>query len=55
MPNLCACNAMAKTGKKDERDNVSMCASNCSFYKNPKGYEKAMRDVLHCINQVKKL
>lgn len=49
MPNLCACNALQRGPTKD-RDNVSMCATNCSFYKNPKAYEKAMKDVLSSIN-----
>jgi len=25
-----------------------MCASNCQFYKNEKGYERALKEVLAC-------
>jgi hypothetical protein len=56
MPNLCSCGALRgnidKMNKQTE-DEIEMCASNCQFYMNNKGYERALRDVLHCISLFK--
>jgi len=54
IPPLCSCGAQSenirqiRSGEKD--GGLSMCASNCQFYKNEKGYVRALRDVLHSIN-----
>ena len=53
IPPLCSCGAQVeniksvKTGAKGKA--TALCASNCQFYKNEKGYVKALRDVLHSI------
>tara|TARA_B110000285_G_C15070142_1_gene587433 strand:+ start:1344 stop:1568 length:225 start_codon:yes stop_codon:yes gene_type:complete len=53
IPPLCSCGAQVeniKSVKKGANDQATaMCASNCQFYKNEKGYVKALRDVLHSI------
>ena len=55
IPNLCSCGALKgnvasamRPGGADEAD-LQMCASNCQYYNNVKGYERALRDILHCI------
>jgi hypothetical protein len=53
IPPLCSCGAQVeniksvKSGANDRA--TALCASNCQFYKNEKGYVKALRDVLHSI------
>lgn len=57
MPNLCSCGALRqnieKMGKAAGEGEIEMCASNCQFYMNNKGYERALRDILHCISLFK--
>ena len=54
IPSLCNCGAMAENVKAykggQKNDGVQMCASNCQFYKNEKGYVRALRDVLHSLS-----
>ena len=57
IPNLCSCgalrdnvaSAMRSGGQGGEDPSFQMCASNCQYYNNVKGYERALRDILHCI------
>ena len=49
IPALCNCGAQQENMKSTNAD-LQMCASNCQFYKNEKGYVRALRDVLHSIN-----
>jgi len=61
IPNLCGCGALKEniTNAKNNHggavvpDEVQMCANNCQFYKDTKGYERALRDILHCISLFK--
>ena len=61
IPNLCSCGALKENvsavkrdGGKDLRpEDVQMCANNCQFYKDTRGYERALRDILHCITLFK--
>jgi len=58
MPSLCSCGALknnvAKAAKQGGDDaDFEMCASNCQYYMNTKGYERALRDILHCISLFK--
>ena len=34
-------------------EDVQMFANNCQYYKDPKGYERALRDILHCVSLFK--
>ena len=60
IPNLCDCGALRdnvdkagqKRGMLQEHD-INMCAVNCGFYRNSKAYERALKDVLHCISLFK--
>lgn len=59
IPNLCSCGALRdnvaaakKKGMVDEAS-LQMCANNCQFYKDTRGYERALRDILHCISLFK--
>ena len=36
-----------------EQMETQMGCSNSQYYRNSKGYERALRDILHCINQFK--
>mgnify|MGYP004530359939 CR=1 FL=1 len=50
IPPLCSCGAQVeniKSVKGGQGKATALCASNCQFYKNEKGYVKALRDVLH--------
>ena len=58
IPNLCSCGALKdnvasamRHGGQQAADGglLQMCASNCQYYNNTKGYERALRDILHCI------
>ena len=53
IPPLCSCGAQdenIKNVKKGAKEPATaLCAVNCQFYKNEKGYVKALRDVLHSI------
>lgn len=56
MPNLCSCGALRNNVDKFSKNGegeIEMCASNCQFYMNNKGYERALRDILHCISLFK--
>lgn len=61
IPNLCGCGALkenvtaakAQGGSISPDDILQMCANNCQFYKDTKGYERALRDILHCISLFK--
>ena len=56
IPPICNCGAQLdniRSVRSGETDCLSMCASNCQFYKNEKGYVRALRDVLHSINLFK--
>ena len=59
IPNLCGCGALkenviaAKKQGNVEGIQLQMCANNCQFYKDTRGYEKALRDILHCISLFK--
>jgi hypothetical protein len=55
IPALCSCGAQGENIKrvKDGDGEMQMCASNCQYYKNEKGYVRALRDVLHSINLFK--
>jgi hypothetical protein len=56
MTNLCSCGNLRNLGQKIGKgieDELDMCASNCQFYGNTKGYERALRDILHCISLFK--
>jgi hypothetical protein len=56
MPNLCSCGALRNNVQKAGKgvdDDYEQCASNCQFYNNNKGYERALRDILHCISLFK--
>lgn len=57
IPPLCNCGAqmenISKLKSGGDSDALQMCASNCQFYKNEKGYVRALRDVLHSINLFK--
>lgn len=66
IPPLCSCGAQienikqlkksksqGKLGSGANDDAIHMCASNCQFYNNEKGYVRALRDVLHSINLFK--
>ena len=52
IPPLCSCGAQTENIKaiKGGDEMLQQCASNCQFYKNEKGYVRALRDVLHSIN-----
>ena len=59
IPNLCSCEAKKENvtavkaqGVTDIED-LQMCANNCPFYKDPKGYERSLRDILHCTSLFK--
>ena len=59
IPNLCSCGALkenvtaAKNRGEVRPEDVQMCANNCQFYKDTRGYERALRDILHCISLFK--
>lgn len=59
IPNLCSCGALrenvAAARKKGAVDEASMqlCANNCQFYRDTRGYERALRDILHCVRLFK--
>lgn len=58
IPSLCSCGALNENLKSMQKGGKNqkvthMCASNCQFYKNEKDYERALRDILHCISQFK--
>ena len=60
IPNLCGCGALRdnvakakKMGGDVRPEDVQVCANNCQFYKDTKGYERALRDILHCISLFK--
>ena len=60
IPNLCSCGALKENvtaakaqGGQVVAEEVQMCANNCQFYKDTKGYERALRDILHCISLFK--
>lgn len=67
IPALCSCGAQienikqmkksqsqGKLGSGAQADEaIHMCASNCQFYNNEKGYVRALRDVLHSISLFK--
>lgn len=65
IPPLCGCGAQIENIKQLRRSQsegkggsgqdeaIHMCASNCQFYNNEKGYVRALRDVLHSINLFK--
>ena len=36
-----------------EQDGMLKFANNCEFYGNAKGYERALRDILHCVSLFK--
>ena len=54
IPNLCSCGALKDNVVSAMRDgggeegSIQVCASNCQYYNNTKGYERALRDILHC-------
>ena len=55
IPSLCSCGALKdnvatvmRKGDAEDAD-FQMCANNCQYYNNVKGYERALRDILHCI------
>ena len=55
IPDLCSCGALRDNvtsvmkQKGADEANIQVCASNCQYYNNVKGYERALRDILHCI------
>ena len=54
IPNLCSCNALRENvanakAKGAVTEDVVMCANNCQFYRDTKGYAKALRAILNCI------
>lgn len=60
IPNLCSCGALKEnvTSAKNKGGNIApedvqMCANNCQFYRDTRGYERALRDILHCISLFK--
>lgn len=57
MPSLCSCGALRnnvqKATKANNDEDMEICASNCQFYMNNKAYERALRDILHCISLFK--
>lgn len=64
IPALCSCGAQIENIKQLKRsasqgglaqgdEAIHMCASNCQFYNNEKGYVRALRDVLHSISLFK--
>ena len=60
IPNLCGCGALRdnmttakNNGGQIVPEDVQMCANNCQFYKDTRGYERALRDILHCISLFK--
>jgi hypothetical protein len=55
IPDLCSCGALRYNATQATKDdpNPQMCASNCQYYKNDKGYERALRDILHSISLFK--
>ena len=60
VPGLCSCGALRenvtaakRAGNVVNEAQVQMCANNCQYYKDTRGYERAMRDILHCITLFK--
>lgn len=52
IPPLCSCGAQVENinSVKKGDENIQMCANNCQFYKNEKGYVRALRDILHSMS-----
>ena len=54
IPPLCSCGAQVENinqvRKGEAGEHLQMCANNCQFYKNEKGYVRALRDLLHSMN-----
>jgi hypothetical protein len=52
IPPLCSCGAQVENinSIKKGEDQIQMCANNCQFYKNEKGYVRALRDILHSMS-----
>ena len=52
IPPLCSCGAQIEniSNIKKGDENIQMCANNCQFYKNEKGYVRALRDILHSMS-----
>ena len=60
IPNLCSCGALKENvsvakrqGNVVDEASVQLCANNCQFYKDTRGYERALRDILHCVSLFK--
>ena len=53
MPSICSCGAHAENLKSVGTAKIHHpCANNCQFYNNEKEYEKALRDILHSMNEL---
>ena len=52
IPPLCSCGAQVENinSIKKGEDQIQLCANNCQFYKNEKGYVRALRDILHSMS-----
>lgn len=52
IPPLCSCGAQVENinSLKKGEESIQMCANNCQFYKNEKGYVRALRDILHSMS-----
>ena len=60
VPNLCSCGALRENMNNAKNrdgqiqpDEIQLCANNCQFYNDTRGYERALRDILHCITLFK--
>ena len=60
IPDLCPCGALKENVQAAKKNNgqinpneVQLCANNCQFYKDTRGYERALRDILNCISLFK--